>query len=117
MLKFLKNKKESLLSNSIKRVITAYLEKKSLGEVTTFRLDSKKRDIHLTLLLRKEVEPLEIIVANYNFVTKEEKGYFTFDSIKTSRDWNSNALEKIIGSEDKKIRVPDKYVKIIVMFL
>ena len=117
MLKFLKNKKESILSNSIKRVISTYLEQKNLGEITSFRLDSKKRDIYLTLLLRKEKNPLEIVVSNYNFIRDGERGYFTFKSIKTSRDWNSQALERIIGSEDKKIKVPDKYVKVVGMFL
>jgi len=117
MLKFLKNKKEALLSNSIKHLITTYLEEKNLGKITAIKLKSKKRKIHLTLLLRKETEPLEIVVTNYNFIRNGKSGYFVFDSIKTSRDWNSDTLEKIIGSENKKIEVPDKYVKIIEMFL
>jgi len=117
MLKFLKNKKEALLSASIEKFITAYLEQKNLGEVTAFRLDSNKRDIYLTLLLRKEKNPLEIVVLNYNFIKEKEKGFFTFDSIKTSRDWKSKTLERIIGSEDKKIKIPDKYVKIVGIFL
>jgi sporulation protein YlmC with PRC-barrel domain len=117
MFKFLKSQKESLLSNSIKQVIILYLKRKNLGELKEFRVDLKKRNIHLTLLLRKEHKPLEIVVTNYNFIKKEGKGYFTFDSIKTSRDWNSDALEKIIGSEDRQIEVPNKYVKVIEMFL
>jgi sporulation protein YlmC with PRC-barrel domain len=117
MLKFLKYKKESLLSNGVKHLISTYLEQKNLGEITDFSLNSKKRDIHLTLLLRKENEPFQIVITNYNFIRKGELAYFTFDSIKTSRDWNSTTLEKIIGSEDKKINVPKRYVKVIEMFL
>jgi hypothetical protein len=117
MLKFLKNKKESILSNSIKRVISTYLKQKNLGEVTKFKLDSKKKELYLTLLLRKEDEPFEIIITNYNFIKNGEEGYFTFDSIKTSRDWSSDTLEKILGSESKKINIPSKYVKIIEIFL
>jgi len=117
MLKFLKNKKESLLSSGVKHLITTYLEEKNLGEITAFKLNSEKRKIHLTLLLRKENEPFEIVVTNYNFIRNGKSGCFIFDSIKTSRDWNSDTLERIIGSEDKKIKVPDKYIKIIEMFL
>jgi len=117
MLKFLKDKREYLISNSIKNVITTYLKQKNLGKVIAFKLDSEKRDIYLTLLLRKENQPFEIVVTSYNFIKNKEKGYFTFDSIKTSRDWNSDTLERIIGSEDKKIEVPNKYVKVIEVFL
>jgi len=113
----LKQLKKSAISSSIKKVITSYLKRKNLGELKTFKLNSKKRNIQLNLLLRKETKTIEIIINNYNFIKEKEKGYFTFDSIKTSRDWNSKALEKIIGSEDKKIKIPDKYVKIVEMFL
>lgn len=117
MLKFIKNKKNSAISNTIKSVISSYLERKNLGEVKSLKLDTKKKNINLTLLLNREKEPLEIVVSNYTFIQEGEKGYFTFDSITTSRDWNSRALEKIVGAEDKKIKVPDKYVKIIGMFV
>jgi hypothetical protein len=117
MLKFLKKKKNSVISKGIKKFITAYLERKKLGELSSFKLDSKKRNIYLTLLLQREKEPLEIIVSNYSFVQEGEKGYFTFDSITTSRDWNSRAFERLVANEDKKIKVPDKYIKIITMFL
>ncbi|SFV55238.1 hypothetical protein MNB_SV-13-791 [hydrothermal vent metagenome] len=62
-------------------------------------MDSKKRYIYITLLFERE------------------KRYFTFGSITTSRDWNSRAFEKLVANEDKKIKVPDKYVKVIMMFL
>ena len=109
--------KKSAISSSIKKVITAYLKRKNLGELKVFKLNSKKRKIELSLLLRKENHPIEIVINNYNFIKEKEKGYLTFDSIKTSRDWNSKTLENIIGSEDKKIKIPDKYVKIVEIFL
>ncbi len=117
MLKFLKKKKNSVVSKGIKKFITAYLKQKNLGELSSFKLDSKKSNIYLTLLLQREKEPLEIIISNYYFVQEGEKGYFTFDSITTSRDWNSRAFERIVATKDKKIKVPDKYVKIIGMFV
>jgi hypothetical protein len=117
MLKFLKEKKNSVVSKGIKNFITAYLERKNLGKLSSFKLDSKKRNIYLTLMLQREKDPLDIIVSNYSFVQEKDKGYFTFDSITTSRDWNSRAFEKLVADEDKKINVPDKYIKVITMFL
>ena len=112
-----KKKKNNVISKGIKTFITAYLERKNLGELSSFKLDSEKRNIHLILLLQREKKPLEIIVSNYSFIQENKKGYFTFDSIRTSRDWNSRAFERLIANEDKKIKVPDKYIKIITMFL
>ena len=117
MLKFLKKKKNSVISKGIKTFITAYLKQKNLGELSSFKLDLKKRNIYLTLVLKREKKPLEIIVSNYSFVQEDEKGYFTFDSIRTSRDWESRAFERLVSDEDKRIKVPDKYIKTIIMFL
>ena len=98
MLKFLKKKKDSIISKGIKKFITAYLERKKLGEISSFKLDSKKRNIYITLLLEREKEPFEIIVSNYSFIQEREKGYFTFDSIKTSRESPKPAQNKQCSS-------------------
>ena len=117
MLKLLKKKKDMLLSKGIEKFIATYLERKKLGKITKCKLDSKKKNIKLTLLLKKEKEPLEIKISNYSFKKEGLEGYFTFDSISTSRDWNSNALERIIANKNKRIKVPKKHVKIISMFI
>jgi len=117
MLKLIKTKKSTLLAKSIEQFITNYLEEKNLGKVKKFKINMKKRKISAILMLKREKEPLEIIIRNYNFIQKEEKGYFTFDSIRNSRDWESLALEKIIANDEKKIEVPEKYVNLIKIFL
>jgi len=114
MLKLLK---KSAISKSIEKFLTSYLERKKLGKVSHFKLDTKKKNIHLTLLLKRENQPLEIVVSNYSFVKEKEKLYFKFDSITTSRDWNSKSFERLISNEDKKIEIPSKYVKMIEIFI
>jgi len=118
MLTFLKNQKESLITNSIKQIVKGYLERKNLGEMIDFKLDLNKKEIELTMILRKESQPFKVIVKDFNFIKdkKRNKGYFTFESIKNSRDWNSDTLEKIIGSEERKIEIPNKYLQLIEMF-
>jgi len=118
MLTFLKNQKESLITNSIKQIVKGYLERKNLGEMIDFKLDLNKKEIQLTMILRKESQPFKVIVKDFNFSKdkKRNKGYFTFESIKNSRDWNSDTLEKIIGSEERKIEIPNKYLQLIEMF-
>jgi GTP-binding protein EngB required for normal cell division len=118
MLTFLKNQKESLITNSIKHIVKGYLERKNLGEMIDFKVDLNKKEIQLTMILRKESQPFKVIVKDFNFIKdkKRNKGYFTFESIKNSRDWNSDTLEKIIGSEERKIEIPNKYLQLIEMF-
>ena len=118
MLTFLKNQKESLITNSIKQIVKGYLERKNLGEMIDFKVDLNKKEIQLTMILRKESQPFKVIVKDFNFSKdkKRNKGYFTFESIKNSRDWNSDTLEKIIGSEERKIEIPNKYLQLIEMF-
>ncbi len=118
MLTFLKNQKESLITNSIKQIVKGYLERKNLGEMIDFKVDLNKKEIQLTMILRKESQPFKVIVKDFNFIKdkKRNKGYFTFESIKNSRDWNSDTLEKIIGSEERKIEIPNKYLQLIEMF-
>jgi len=117
MLKFLKNNKNAIVSKGIEKFITIYLERKRLGKLTNFKLDSKKRTINITFMLRKETLPLEIIINNYNFVKEEDKGYFTFESITTSKDWSSSALETIIGKGEKRVPIPKKYLKVVEIFI
>ncbi len=118
MLTFLKNQKESLITNSIKHIVKGYLERKNLGEMIDFKVDLNKKEIQLTMILRKESQPFKVIVKDFNFIKdkKRNKGYFTFESIKNSRDWNSDTLEKIIGSEERRIEIPNKYLQLIEMF-
>ena len=117
MFKLLKKKKDLLISKGIEKFIATYLERKNLGRISKCKLDSKKKKIKIILLLKKEKEPLEIKVSNYSFIKEGKEGYFTFDSITTSRDWESNALERIIANKKKRIKVPKKHLKIISMFV
>lgn len=60
---------------------------KPYGRVLSLRLDTNAKTLLFSVLLHGETEPLDVTVADYGIVTKDERDYLTAQQISISREW------------------------------
>ncbi|GAB1443769.1 hypothetical protein MASR2M39_26120 [Ignavibacteriales bacterium] len=101
------------LNKGIQMILQHYV--KPYGEITSLSIDDSIKEIKATLLLRGELQTLDIHIFGYNFVKIEDKGYLTFLNITTSRDWINTLLKKVPIKEidEKRIEIPQAAVVIL----
>jgi len=111
MLKLLKRTKGLSLNKTAKSIIGLYLKKKNLGELKQFDIDVNTKTLNVSFLPKYFSDTLTIEATNYNIVKDEQKGksYLTFDSIKTSNNWDDSRFKQLV--KDKRIEIPEKYSK------
>ncbi len=73
------------LNKGIQMILQHYIA--PFGEITSLSIDDSTKEIKATLLLSGELQTLDVHIFGYNFVKIEEKGYLTFVTVATSRDW------------------------------
>ena len=113
MLKFLKNPKGKIFNSTAKSMIGMYLKKKKIGELKEFSIDMATRKLNVSFIPTHFGEVLSIEAVNYNIVkdTLQQKNYLTFESIKTSGNWNDSRFKQMVKS--KRIEIPEKYSSLV----
>jgi hypothetical protein len=113
MLRLLKRTKGITLNKTAKSIISLYLKKKNIGELKDFNIDMSNKRLTVSFTPKYFNETLNIETTGYNIVkdSKKMKSYLTFDSIKTSDNWDNSNFNKLI--KDKRIEIPKKYSKLI----
>jgi len=94
------------LNKGIQMILQHYIA--PFGEITSLSIDDSTKEIKATLLLSGELQTLDVHIFGYNFVKIEEKGYLTFVTVATSRDWINTLLKTIHFKEldEKRIEIP-----------
>ena len=105
--KILHKSKDIALSSTLKTVINNKLKK--FGTVSYLTLNTKDKKIELTIGLKGELEPLQVVVHRYEIKEIEEKYYLVAYDIETSREWINLVAKEYIYNE--KFEIPQKYVK------
>ena len=113
MLKLLKRTKGLTLNKTAKSIIGLYLKKKNLGELKNFDIDMDTKTLNVSFIPKHFSDVLTIEATNYNITKdeKESKSYLTFESIKTSNNWDDSRFKQLI--KNKRIEIPQKYSKFI----
>jgi len=94
------------LNKGVRIILQSYVE--PYGEVKALLIDDSVKEITATLLLKGELQTLEVRIIGYNFTRIDDKGYMTFLKISTSREWINRLLETHPPKEleEKKIEIP-----------
>ena len=105
--KILHQSKDLALSSTLKTILNNKLKK--FGTVSYLKLNTKDKKIELTVGLKGELEPLQVIVHRYEIKEIEEKYYLVAHDIETSREWINLVANEYLYNE--KFEIPQKYVK------
>ncbi len=94
------------LNKGVRIILQSYVE--PYGEIKALSIDDSIKEIRATLLLKGELQTLEVRIIGYNFTRIDDKGYMTFLKISTSREWINRLLETHPPKElkEKKIEIP-----------
>ncbi len=94
------------LNRGMRKVIQHYID--PYGEVTALSIDDSTKEINATLLLKGELQTLEVRIIGYNFVRMGDKGFMTFLNLSTSREWMNLAMRDFPPKEikEKKLEIP-----------
>ncbi|GJQ32248.1 MAG: hypothetical protein HBSAPP04_10870 [Ignavibacteriaceae bacterium] len=95
-----------VLNKSVRAILQYYVE--PYGEIKTLSIDDSVKEIKATLLLKGELQTLEVRIIGYNFTRVEDKGYMTFLKVSTSREWINKLLETHPPKEltEKRVEIP-----------
>lgn len=77
--------KDKGVSATAKLALSLYC--KPYGEVRELRLDSRKKNLTIGLLLDGEQEPIEIVVREYRVAKQDDQDVLIAGHIETSRQW------------------------------
>ena len=104
----LKKGKDLALSQGLRIALDKVLE--PYGRSTDFRLDSKHRNIELTVQLHGEVQPLQVMVRGYRIIVEGDRYFVEAGEIVTSREWLNTALEKY--GFGRRVEIPARYARV-----
>lgn len=95
-----------MLNKGVQATLQFYIE--PYGEIKSLSVDDSIKEIRTTLLLKGELQTLEVRIIGYNFTRIDDKGYMTFLKISTSREWMNKLMETHPPKEitEKKVEVP-----------
>ena len=76
-----------------------------------FNVDSKTKSIKIELMLKGEVEKLEVEIKEYKITRESDEVFIEIIELETNREW----LNIIIASyvKNKRIAVPKKYAPLL----
>lgn len=93
---------------TVSRLALAYLNHhfKSLGHMTTLRIDSESHTLEISADLIGETQPIEAKVA---YRLEEQDGAMTFvpTKVECSRPWMEMLAAQMLASAPPRVKVPD----------
>ena len=97
--------KDVALSKTLKVAMNRMM--KSYGEVLSFQIDSKTKSLKIEVMLEGEYDALDVDIAHYHLIKKEEGYFVSLKGIHTSRPWiNTLATDYLEG---KLFEIPSEY--------
>jgi hypothetical protein len=107
----LNSAKDRLLSQGAKARLNHLLRK--YGTMLDFRLNTIERSLSVSMHLKGEETPINIIVHEYALVTKEGRTFVEIDGskIETSREWLTTLIQDQVGQ--RSLPIPDKLARFI----
>jgi len=79
---------------------------KPYGKMTTIKIDSSTKSIHVELDLKGEPSLLQIDVKSYELSSGAGETFIEIGEIETSREWINILLGDFIKPENKRFNVP-----------
>lgn len=79
---------------------------KQYGQMTTIRIDSTAKNIHLELELKGESSPLEIDLKNYHLRSEAGETFIELGEIQTSREWIDQLLGAYLPPDKRSFKLP-----------
>ncbi len=70
----------------------------------TLDIDSQGKNVRLSLLLKGESAPIDVVLQNYVLETENGAAYIRFESVQTSREWINVVLAELIQA--RRIALP-----------
>lgn len=93
----LQSLKDSITASIAKRGISAKISR--YGELLTFSINSKEKNITAQILLTGENDPIDIIISAYHLVEENDRLHLLIDAASCSREWLNNLIDDfVIGS-------------------
>jgi len=113
MLRLLKLSKGLTLNKTAKGIVGMYMKKKNLGELKNFSIDMATKELNIAFVPKYFNDEITVQAIDYNIQKDEkaQKSYLTFESIRTSNNWDNSNFKRLI--KDKKIEIPEKYSKLL----
>jgi hypothetical protein len=103
--------KDRALSKGVELALNSRI--KRFGTMLSFQLDSQRKTIELTILLKGEKEPLQVTVERYEIVREGEKYYLLAENILTSREWINTVAESYLAGQ--RFEIPERYAKMLML--
>lgn len=89
---------------------------KDFGEMLNIQIDSQNKNISLDVLLKGEIESINVKIEKYEVVRKDDTAYIKFKDIKASREWIEVLIRNVAipnYAPNNMIEIDSLYAKII----
>jgi hypothetical protein len=109
--KALNSAKDTLLSQGAKARLNHLLRK--YGTMLDLKLNTAERSLSVSLHLKGEENPIDIIVREYSLVTKDGRTFVEIDGhkIETSREWLTTLIQDQLGR--RSFPIPENLARFI----
>jgi hypothetical protein len=103
----LADSKDRLISERIKQELNTHLAR--YGEVLDVKLNTRERNVQLSIKLKGEPDPITVNIGKYEFIKEDTKLWLSVDSqsIEASREWLTLLLQDQAGRH--RLPIPQKY--------
>jgi hypothetical protein len=103
----LADSKDRLISERIKQELNTHLAR--YGEVLDVKLNTRERNVQLSIKLKGEPDPITVDIGKYEFIKEDTKLWLRVDSqsIEASREWLTLLLQDQAGRQ--RLPIPQKY--------
>jgi hypothetical protein len=107
--------KDAIVSNVLKSIVNYFVT--DFGTLTQFSVDSSNKSLNITVMLKGELNELNLQLFGYAIFFDEGKAFLSFQSLHSSRQWLNLLYQKKFSNKQMKIEIPAKIAKPIKMFI
>lgn len=96
----------------LRRIATAGVKKlvnwhyARYGNMTELKIDKDNRRITMTLLLKGEREPIEVVLQDYELATSDNQVTLKFKNVTVSREWMAVLAEQFLKDRALPLGLP-----------
>lgn len=105
-----RNLKNNFISKSLQEIINSKIE--TFGNIRDINIDTVDKNISAELLLKGETETVKIYFSQYEILEIEDKTYFKFNSLSTTKEWLNVLLQNYVLTKfapENKILIEKQY--------
>lgn len=107
--------KDTIVSKALKTIASHFIE--DYGRLTDFNVDSKNKSVNVTVMLNGELNELNLQLFGYEIYFDQDKAFFSFDSMHSSRQWLNILYQKELKKQKLKFEIPTHIAKPLKMFI